>query len=103
MLSKQEKDFISYWQYNRLRKKRFRWQLAAGLPLGVCMAIAILVNYLSGWYKRAAMMIRVDPSTILVVIIAMLMIVVFIIIISVYHKWDMNEQHYKELLARDEF
>ncbi len=102
MLTDQEKNFIRYWEQNRLRKKKIRWQLAAGLPLGVCMAAAIFVNYLSGWYKRATMMIRVDPSTILVVIIALLMIVVFIVIVSVYHKWDMNEQHYKELLARDE-
>ena len=46
------------------------------------------------------MVINADPSVILIVIIACLLIVLFIAIFSVQHKWDLNEQRYKELLAR---
>ena len=71
-----------------------------GLPVAVTVAIAILVNFFSGWYKKADMEIRSNGSLVLVVLIAVIIIVVFITLFSAYHKWDINEQHYRELLAR---
>jgi hypothetical protein len=100
MLSDEEKNFIEYWKDNRLRKKKVLKQLSVGLPLGVLIVAAIFINFFSGWDKRAQAIINTDPSLILVLIIASLLIVVFITIFSARHKWDLNEQHYKELLAR---
>jgi FtsH-binding integral membrane protein len=100
MLSQNEKDFVDYWEHNRIRKKKVLKQLYVGLPLGVLIVAAIFINFFSGWDKRAQMIINTDPSLILVVIIASLLIVVFIAIFSVRHNWDLNEQRYKELLAR---
>ena len=37
----------------------------------------------------------------LVLLIALLVIVVFIAIFSKKHQWDMREQHYRELLAKE--
>ncbi len=100
MLTEEEKEFIKYWEANRLsRKKGFR-KLSFGLPVAVTVAIAILVNFFSGWYKKADMEIRSNGSLVLVVLIAVIIIVVFITLFSAYHKWDINEQHYRELLAR---
>ena len=42
-----------------------------------------------------------DASLILVLIVAALLIVAFVIIFSVRHKWDINEQRYRELVARE--
>ena len=39
---------------------------------------------------------------IIVVLIAGLAIVVFITLFSAHHKWDQNELHYQELMAREE-
>ncbi len=100
MLTQNEKDFVDYWEHNRIRKKKVLKQLYVGLPLGVLIVAAIFINFFSGWDKRAQMIINTDPSLILVVIIASLLIVVFITIFSVRHNWDLNEQRYKELLAR---
>jgi FtsH-binding integral membrane protein len=100
MLTQNEKDFVDYWEHNRIRKKKVLKQLYVGLPLGVLIVAAIFINFFSGWDKRAQMIINTDPSLILVVIIASLLIVVFIAIFSVRHNWDLNEQRYKELLAR---
>jgi F0F1-type ATP synthase assembly protein I len=75
-------------------------QLSVGLPLAVLLVAAIFINVFSGWDKRAQMIINTDPSLIIVIIIASLLIVVFIAVFSVRHKWDLNEQHYKELLVR---
>ena len=103
MLSEEEKNFIDYWEQNRLRKKRLLWQLAGGLPLGVFLVGAILVNSFAGWYHRADMGLQVNSSGIIVIIIALLLTVVFIVIFSGRHRWEMNEQRYKELLAKKDF
>jgi predicted nucleic acid-binding Zn ribbon protein len=97
MLSEEENAFIDYWEQNRNKKKRLIWQLAGGLPLAVLIAAGIFVNFFSGWYTRAAMQIRSNSSEILVILIALILIVVFVVIFSGKHKWDMNEQRYKEL------
>lgn len=102
MLTPEEKNFIAYWEHNRNRKKRLLWQLAAGLPLGVFLAVAIFLNYFSGWYKRAAMEININTSGILVVLVALVLIIVFVGVFSSRHRWEMNEQRYKELKAKEE-
>jgi len=102
MLTREEKKFLDYWEHNRLIKKKILKQLSVGLPLGVLLAVAIFVNFFSGWDKRAQMIINTDPSVIIVLIIALLMIVVFIVVFSARHQWDLNEQKYKELTARRE-
>lgn len=102
MLTKKETDFVQYWELNGKRKKQLYRQLSVGLPLGVGIVLAILVNFFAGWYKRADMEIRttVTPSLIIVILVAGLGIVVFITIFSARHRWDVNEQYYKELIAR---
>ena len=100
MLTEQEKGFITYWEQNRLRKKRLLWQLAAGLPLGVMMTGAIFINYLSGWHKRAEMELGINASGALVLVIALISIVIFMVIFTSRHRWEMNEQRYKELMAK---
>lgn len=102
MLTPEEKNFLLYWEQNRNRKKRLMWQLAAGLPLGAVIAGAILVNYFSGWYKRATMEINVNASGILVVLAALILIIVFVTVFSANHRWEMNEQRYRELKAKEE-
>jgi hypothetical protein len=107
MLTEEETRFIEYWEANRLRRKRFFKQLAIGLPVGVLLVLAIFVSFVSGWHKQAETEMRSqsqsqpDYSTIiLVLIIAALLIVVFTAVFSARHKWDMNEQRYRELLAK---
>ena len=101
MLTKEENGFIGYWETNRLRKKRVWRQLSIGLPLGVAMVIAISANLISGWYQRASMeMKKEESSLVLVLLAAALLIVVFIVVFSARHRWDMNEQRYRELLNR---
>ena len=46
------------------------------------------------------MELHADSSVIIVVLIAIVAIVVFITIFSARHKWDMNEQHYHELMLK---
>lgn len=101
MLTKEENDFLQFWEHQRLRKKKVLKQLYVGLPFAVVLIIAIFVNFFSGWYKRADMQLRTEEKTLIPVLMAgALLIVVFIVIFSARHRWDLNEQHYNELRSR---
>lgn len=100
MLTEDEKKFVAYWEINRLRRKKSFKQLSIGLPAGALIAIAILINFFSGWYKRADMVIRSGSSLILVLVIAALLIVVFTAVFTAKHQWEVNEQRYREFLAK---
>ena len=99
MLTEEEKGFLNYWEQNRLRKKRIWRQLAVGLPLGVAFAGAILINIYSGW-NSAGTYLKHNAERLLIVMAAVLLTVIFIVIFSARHRWDMNEQRYKELMAK---
>jgi uncharacterized membrane protein len=100
MLTQQEKNFIDYWQRNRDKQKRTIKQFLIGIPVGLLFAIPISINFFSGWYKRAAMMTGTQDFNPLVLMIAMIIIVAFVAIFSKKHQWDLREQQYKELLAK---
>ncbi|MEO5683567.1 MAG: hypothetical protein ABIQ88_13040 [Chitinophagaceae bacterium] len=104
MLSEREKQFIAYWEKNRLKEKKVFRQLLVGLPLGLLFVVPIILNFSSGWYKRANMWARghADDSSGTVLLVAALIILVFIAIFSKRHRWEMNEQTYRELEAREE-
>jgi hypothetical protein len=102
MLNEEEKGFIAFWEANRGRQRRFIKHIQYGLPLGVAVGAGIFVNLVSGWDKRASMVTNADPSLILVLLIALILIVLFISVFSVRHRWDINEQRYRELLAKRE-
>ena len=102
MLTEEEEKFLSYWQQERQQKKRFLRKFSIGLPLGVLVAVLVLVNLSSGWYQRATMQLNRDVSVVPVILFAVVAIVVFITIFSAHHKWDRNETMYQELLQKKE-
>lgn len=94
---------MEYWKQNRLKEKKVFRQLLVGLPLGLLFVVPLLLNFLSGWYKRADMWARGhgDENSATVVIVGGLLILVFIAIFSKRHRWEMNEQSYRELEAKE--
>jgi len=100
MITEDEKRFIAWWEQNRQNKKKALWQIATGLPLGVFLAVAIFLNFFSTWYRRASMEVNVNSSGVLVVLIGLVLIVVFVVVFSAYHRWEMNEQRYQELINK---
>lgn len=101
MLSEEEKQFLQYWEVNRDKDKKAFRQLLIGLPLGLVFTLPILLNFMSGWYKRAAM-IRNSSFNPLVLIVAVILIVCFFAIFNKKHQWDIREQRYRELKVKEE-
>lgn len=98
-MTKDEERFIEYWKQNRDKEKKLSRALIVGLPLGSLIGIGIVVSLTSGWYTRANMEANSELNP-YVLVIAILAIIVFICIFYQRYRWDMNEQHYKELLYK---
>jgi L-cystine uptake protein TcyP (sodium:dicarboxylate symporter family) len=99
-LTEKELAFITYWENHRLKEKKFLNQLLVGLPLGILFGMPILINFFLGWYKRAEMVANTQLNPV-ILITAIVLIIVFIAIFSRRHKWEMKEQYYLELKARE--
>jgi len=99
MLTDSEQRFLADWEVARLKKKGgFNYGL--GLRLGIYMVIALLLNLVTGWHKKAAMAINGNSSVVLVIIIAAVAIVIFMAAFSQQYQWEQKEQRYQELKAK---
>ena len=103
MLTDTEKRFIEYWEANRLREKKVNKQLLLGLPIGLLFAIPVLILLFSGkfWYQRASMEANSQTSPV-ILMIAIICIAVFVAVFYKRHQWDMKEQQYLELKAKEQ-
>jgi membrane protein YdbS with pleckstrin-like domain len=103
MLTQEEKQFLRYWEANRLREKKLNKQLLVGLPVGLLFAIPVLIALFSGklWYQRADMQANANSSPV-ILIVAVICIAVFVAVFYKRHQWEMREQQYLELKAKEE-
>jgi membrane protein YdbS with pleckstrin-like domain len=103
MLTETEKQFLRYWEANRLREKKLNKQLLVGLPIGLLFAVPVLITLFSGrfWYKRAEMEANANSSPV-ILIVAIICIAVFVAVFYKRHQWEMREQHFMELKAREQ-
>ncbi len=100
MLTPEESDFMRYWEQNREKQKKTVRQFLLGIPAGLLLVIPIVINFSSGWYKRAGMMVNSGEFNPGVLLIALLLIIGFMAIFSRRHRWEQNEQKYLELKAK---
>lgn len=101
-MNQEEQDFVRYWAANRDRKKSWVRQLYVGLPISLALVIGIFANLFSGWYGRAQMVLfREQGSMILILVIAAVGIISFLAVFSARHRWDLQEQRYRELIDQD--
>lgn len=101
MLDQKEKLFVEYWEVNRMKEKSLLYQLLTGLPIGLLFALPIIFILFTGryWFKRADMVANsaLSPG---ILIAAVFIIALFVAILYKRHQWDMKEQQFKQLKAK---
>jgi hypothetical protein len=102
MLNEKEKLFVDYWEAHRERQKSLLFQLLSGLPIGLLFSLPIIFLLFTGklWFKRADMVANSQLSPV-VLVGAVLLIAVFVAVMYKRHQWEMKDQQYKELKAKD--
>lgn len=99
MITTEEQKFIDYWDKNRDKHKRVFYQMAVGLPIGLVFGLPIILALIfSNWYHSLPF---VSSSELVTIMIAVLGIAVFFALFRMRHRWEMNEQFYKELKFKE--
>jgi hypothetical protein len=104
MISEKEKAFLLYWERNRAIENGFISKLTRGLPMALLFGLPIILLVLvvkiffPDWYMKIS---GTSPGTFLTAVIAMLGVVVFYSYFRMQHKWEMNDQLYKELKSKE--
>ena len=104
MISDKEIAFLRYWECNREKENTFMSKLIRGLPMAllfgmpIILLIMVVKIFFADWYMKIS---GISPGMFLTAVIAMLGIVVFYSYFRMQYKWEMNEQLYKELKAKE--
>ena len=104
MISEKEREFLVYWEKNRDRKSSFLHKLVGGLPMAlkfglpIILFIIVIRIFFPNWYMKIS---NISGGAFIAVIIAVFCLVIFYSWFGMQYKWEMNEQLYDELKAKD--
>jgi membrane protein YdbS with pleckstrin-like domain len=104
MLTDDELRFVQYWEKHKALHSTFTSKLLRGLPMAFVFGLPILLLilcvylFLPEWYTKIS---KTSSATFVVVVIAVLIAIVFYAFIRMHFKWEMNDQQYKELKAKE--
>lgn len=103
MLTEEELNFLSFWESHRDPYSKFGSKLLRGLPMaaifGFSIILLLLVVYLfiPDWYSKVSIQ---NSGTITTIFISVLLMVFFFSYFRMHFQWEMNEQAFKELKAK---
>ena len=98
MLSKENEEFIAYWEKNREKERISTRPFFVGLSSGFAIGIGVILALESGWYTRANMVANSRLSSV-VLLFAILLLSFFMAFFYRKFRWEMQEQRYLELLS----
>jgi hypothetical protein len=94
-ISKEDIQFIKWWEANRANEKKWVRQLTVGLPLGLVFGFPVLLSVaFRGWYKR---MPYISGTQLTLILMGCLGIAVFYALFRMHFRWEQHEQRYLEL------
>lgn len=103
MLTEEELDFLNFWEASREPYSKFGSKILRGLPMALTFGFSIiallLVVYLfiPDWYSKVSIQ---NNGTVVAIFFSILILIVFISFFRMHFQWEMNEQAYKELKAK---
>lgn len=103
MLSEKEVRFMRYWEQSRERESSFVSKITRGLPMAILFSLPIILSvivvkiFLPDWYTKIS---GTSPGMFITAIFAMIIIAFFYSFFRMHYKWEMNEQLYQELKAK---
>ena len=104
MISTEEQQFLQYWESHREIESTFLSKLGRGLPMAIMFGSPILLFILvvriffPDWYLKISI---ISQGMLITVIIAVIGLIVFYAYFRMQYKWELNEQLYQELKAKE--
>lgn len=103
MISDADKKFIEYWEERRVPESTFLSKLTRGFPMAmlfgmpIILVVVVVRIFLPDWYFKIS---QTSPGMFVTAVVAMMCVVVFYAFFRMQYKWEMNEQLYQELKAK---
>jgi membrane protein YdbS with pleckstrin-like domain len=104
-MTEKDKAFMQYWEQQRDAQSTFASKLLRGLPMAILFALPVILSviavwiFLPDWYAKIS---KNSSGAFATVVVAMLVIVVFYAWFRMHYKWEINEQIYQELKAKQQ-
>jgi hypothetical protein len=97
-LSKEDLDFIKFWEKNRDAERKWERSLKKGVGMGFMVSFPIVLAVLfRGWYKR---MPFVSGTQLFLILTGCLMISVFYALFKGRMEWEAKESRYMQLKSK---
>ena len=103
MLTQREDEFLTYWKNNREKLSTTGGKLKKGFPFALLFSFPILAFlsviflFFPDW---AAKISFISTGMIVMIFIAVALLTIFVAYFRMHFQWEMNEQAYKELIAK---
>jgi glucan phosphoethanolaminetransferase (alkaline phosphatase superfamily) len=104
MITEKDRQFMRYWEQCREKENTFISKLSRGLPMAIIFGLPILLLvivvriFFPDWYTKIS---QTTPGMFISAIIAVTGIVLFYAYFRMQYKWEMNQQLYEELKAKE--
>ncbi len=104
MITEKESRFLQYWEQNRENEKTFVSKLTRGLPMAIIFALPIILSvivvklFFPDWNSK---MSEISPGLVVTAFVATVLVVLFYSFFRMQYKWEMNEQLYQEIKAKE--
>ena len=104
MLSDKEKQFIMYWEREREKRNSVLGKLLNGLPMAILFSLPVVLLlfavyiFFPDWYTKIS---NTSSGSFITIIIAVFICIMFFSYFRMHYKWEMNEQHYRELKNKE--
>ena len=104
MITEKNRQFMQYWEQCRDKENTFISKVSRGLPMAIIFGLPILLLvivvrlFFPDWYTKIS---QTTPGMFISAIIAVIGIVLFYAYFRMQYKWEMNQQLYEELKAKE--
>jgi uncharacterized BrkB/YihY/UPF0761 family membrane protein len=104
MLTDKEKQFIIYWEKERIKQSSIGGKIVNGLPMAVLFSLPIILFlfavyvFFPDWYSKIS---DVSSGSLVMALIAVSGCILFFSYFRMHYKWEMNEQLYRELKVKE--
>jgi len=93
-----------YWEKERAKKNTARDKLIKGLPMAVLFSLPIILFifavyiFFPDWYTKVS---DTSKGSLIAAVFSVFLCILFFSYFRMHYKWEMNEQAYQELKAKE--
>lgn len=98
-LSDEERTFVSFWEKERARRRRWTYGLKRNLPMGIVFGAPIALFFFLEAPRHRELVSHTD---LILIMIGVVFTIIFYAIFKGSAKWDEYESHYQILKMRED-